>query len=110
MDSRKVADDIFLEAMRETRFVFSKEGMQGACLKKEEVVEIDLHGYTVEKALAKVEEMILWKKNHESGTVHLIVGEGKHSSRYTSSIRQEVQNYLDQCGAAYHVEKGVIRL
>lgn len=111
MESRKVTDEIFLQAMREMRFVPAKEGGRSGKPKpsEKEALVFDFHGMTVEKALGVLEEVLL-RREREKKSIHLIVGQGNHSPSLHAPLRQMVESVLQERRISYTYQKGVIRL
>lgn len=111
------ADEIFLEAMKETRFVSNKEKEFSSqeTIRRGEVVgsetlKIDLHGYTVEKAFMKLEEMLAKREKNPKMKLAFVVGKGKHSVSLTPFLRKTFEETLERKGIFYYYDDGVIYL
>ncbi len=109
MDDRKVAEDIFLQAMGEMRFAPSKEKRASPASSDEGLV-VDFHGFTVERALQRLDEILELKRKKKLHAVSLIVGRGSHSETIFPLVKREVEAVLEERGIPYRYEKGVIYL
>jgi len=113
MGSRKIADDLFVRAMEEMRFVPSRDkafsSLSGVGLSSQKTYTVDLHGLTVEKARRLVED-ILDNRSRLPAEVRIIVGQGTHSIGVHSPLRLAVESILEERGIRYTFIKGVILL
>ncbi|MCL1945271.1 MAG: Smr/MutS family protein [Firmicutes bacterium] len=57
---------------------------------------LDVHGLTVQQAIKKLEEKLLYCSHHSIKRFRLIYGKGLHSPDKTSVLRQPLREYLDK--------------
>jgi hypothetical protein len=68
------------------------------------MIEIDLHGYTLTEAGAKLESSLRNALEHQEGIVRVIHGRGKHSATFPV-IKSHVRHWLEESSfAREHIE------
>ncbi|MCX7882184.1 MAG: Smr/MutS family protein [Brevinematales bacterium] len=109
MGRREVVEEMFLQAMREVRYVPSKEKevSSGQNSPKPTTLVVDFHGFSVEKALHTLERLLESSEKEKRG-MRIIVGQGHHSVSLSSPLRHAIEQALTEKGIAYTYEKGVI--
>ncbi|URA09523.1 Smr/MutS family protein [Thermospira aquatica] len=109
MDDRKVAEDIFLKAIEDIRFVPPKE-KKAEPLFSEKVFTVDFHGLSLQKALQRLDDILEMKRTKKIKAVTIIVGKGEHSPTVFPVVGRAVEAVLIERGITYRYEKGVIYL